>query len=148
MLFAAGWALYGCWQLSDRKEIQKVDRDLMALGFVFALTLILYVVFAKIGINYRPVLEDGYLEPSFPSSHTLLAVVVFGCSLAECERRMMKGTKKAVIERSSYGCFCLLLEIVIGRLLSGVHWLTDILGGILIGTAIVEMFKGIVEKYD
>ena len=71
--------IYGCiglHQLIKRKSFLKVDKEIIILGCFYVAMLIVYIIFEKVFINYRPVLIDGQLEFSYPSSHTVLSLCV------------------------------------------------------------------------
>lgn len=135
-------AFFGClglYQLIKRKSLLKVDRDILSLGGIYIIMGILYILFDKVAINYRPYLEAGETEPeaSFPSSHTLLAVVV----LLTAAIYVLKHIEKAPVK---YALASVLLVItvltVVTRFLSGVHWFTDIIAGILYGLTLVSLY--------
>ena len=106
--------------------------------------LIVYILADKIVINYRPVLEDGVLESSYPSSHTLLACCICASSLL-IAKYYMKNQK--LLKIFNYGTIILMIISVVGRLLSGVHWLTDILGGIIISAFLVYLYYSFIYSY-
>jgi len=132
------FAVIGLNQWIKRKSILKVDKSLFVLGVTYAVSLVLYVLFEKFVINYRPVILPGksVLEPSFPSSHTMLTLIVVGTAIMECAR-MLKNlkTRKAI----NVLLYLALIITILGRMISGVHWFTDILGGIFIGSAILAI---------
>ena len=64
----------GFVQLIKRKSLFKVDRDLIFLGIYYVAVIFGYLIFEMIPINYRPILIDGMLEASYPSSTTLLVL--------------------------------------------------------------------------
>ena len=144
ILVALLMAAAGAAQLIKRKSLRKVDLELTALGGLYALVIFLYVFFEFVVVNYRPVLMDGSTAPesSFPSTHTMLAIVVLGSAMMLIPRYIsdIKLGKIMYIV-----CFCVLVLIVVGRLLSGVHWLTDILGGILISLALLSLFSAVLD---
>ena len=43
-------------------------------------------------------------------------------------------------------CGILLIITVMGRMIAGVHWATDILGGMLLALALVELYRGVTEE--
>lgn len=133
--------IYGCiglYQLIKRKNLLKIDREIIVLGCFYVAVLVMYVVFDKaIVINYRPVLEDGVLEPSYPSSHTMLALCVGLSSLIVSKSYF----NKKYIDKINIVTCVLIGLIVAGRLLSGVHWLSDIFGGVLLSCALIAIFK-------
>ncbi len=138
------YAVVGLYQLIKRKNLLKVDNEIIALGVFYIIVLGLYFLFDKIAINYRPVLENGKLEASFPSSHTLLAICVC-VSATWINKRLFKSDMTKI-----FNCLLLLMAVatVFARFLSGVHWLTDIFGGIIISSALLMCFKTVLEMLD
>lgn len=134
------YGLVGLFQWIKRKCLAKVNKNVLILGAFYALVLVVYVLFEKIVINYRPVLEDGVLEASYPSSHTILAICVCASSIIASPRIFKKNVKIFNILTGA-----LLVGIVLTRLFSGVHWFTDIIGGILISMSLCYLFMGAVE---
>ena len=130
----------GLWQLIQRKSLKKVDTELYVLAGLYVVTAIVYVFFDKVAVNYRPILENGSTVPesSFPSSHTMLACVVLGSALLLLPRYIQNRNIRRAL---SLVCCLFMLLIIVGRLLAGVHWLTDILGGILIGGLLITLFS-------
>ena len=138
ILLGAMFAVIGALQLIRRRSLAKVDPEIIALGALYAVTLILYLLFDKVALNYRPILENGVLEPSYPSSHTLLSLVVFGSAFLLIRRYFYPGRVQKVLT----GCdLVFLILTVLARLLSGCHWLTDIVGGMLISAALLGWFS-------
>ena len=134
----------GMMQLVKRKSLMKVDRELLGAGVLYVVVLALYVAFEKIIVNYRPVIMPGETAPeaSFPSSHTLLACVVFGSTviLADTYVRKHKARKRV---RAIF--VILIIVMVVGRLFSGVHWITDIVAGLLFSGSLLSAFKGYID---
>ena len=147
LALAAGgvFAVIGLKQLIERKSLKQVDRQILALGGLFVLLGVIYVLFEKLVVNCRPVLMEGETVPeaSFPSSHTVLAFVIFG-AVAMMLKDYVKDKKTAALLQNV--CLVLLLVAVIGRLISGVHWFTDIIGGIFLSVALLQTFSGVLEK--
>lgn len=137
LIEAAGFAAYGVIQLIKRKSLKKIDKDLFVLAAAYVLLAIFYVAFEKIVINYRPVLENGEKAASYPSSHTMLTLTIAGSGIFMLRRRISHRTALISAETLSAA---VMLVMVIGRALSGVHYLTDIFGGILLSAAIVTLF--------
>ena len=132
-----GFALLGLIQWVKRKKLLKVDRDILALGVFYAVVFAVFLLFEILIINYRPILIKGVLEVSYPSSTTMLAMCVMPTAMLQFKARM----KNAVIKRILL-CLCAMFTafMVIARLVSGVHWFTDIIGGALISTALVVIY--------
>ncbi len=139
LLVVAFFGLLGILQLIQRKSLAKVDKDIIALGGFYAVVLVFYVLFEKVVINMRPVivdLEEG-LEASYPSSHTMLAVCVFTTAIFQFNSRIKNDMAAKVIDII---CSVLLVVTVVGRLLSGVHWFTDIIGGLLLSGSLIVCY--------
>ena len=137
---AFGFAVLGIVQCIKRKSLLKVDRSILTLGGFYIVVMAVYILFEIVVINYRPTLIDGYLEASYPSSTTILVMCVMPTAMMQLRTRI----KNDLFRR------CVMLTItvfitfmVIGRLVSGVHWITDIIGGALFSTAIVLMYYSI-----
>ena len=137
---AFGFAVLGLVQWVGRKSLFKVDRSILALGGFYIIVLAMYIFFEIVVINYRPVLIDGYLEASYPSSTTMLVMCVMPTAMMQLHARI----KSDVFRR------CVLISIaaftafmVIGRLASGVHWLTDIIGGALVSAGLVITYASL-----
>lgn len=131
--------LLGLWQLFRRKSLFKIDADLYCAAGAYVLVAVFYVLFEIAVVNCRPVLVDGVLEASYPSSHTMLTVCLSGIAAHQLWRRIACRAGQW-ISLILWGCVG--LGTVVGRLLSGVHWLTDILGGGLLGSAILLVYFG------
>ena len=145
ILIAALYALLGCYQLIQVKKLSKVDKRLYILAGFYIVFAILYVLFDKIAINYRPVLIDGELEASFPSTHTMLAICICGSSLLISKYFVTHKEIRKYIDFMTWG---LMIFIVVARVLSGVHWFTDILGGIIISLFLLMLFYTIIYIVD
>lgn len=138
-----GYALLGLGQLIKRKKIAKVDKEIIILGIFYILVLGIYIFFEKCIINYRPILIDGILEASYPSSHTMLSIFVCGSAII-LNKKLFKDKKwLKVVNEFNY---LLLFSVLGGRILSGAHWITDILGGVLFAGALLVSYKGLIEK--
>ena len=145
LLLAAVFALAGLVQLVRRKSLWRVDPELLALACLYAAVFILYVLFEVVIINYRPILMPGepHPEASFPSSHTMLACVILGSANLLAGRYVPAGRVQAALRVL---CCVLTAVVVLGRLYSGVHWFTDICGGVLYGAALVFLFAEALDR--
>ncbi|MEE0946880.1 MAG: phosphatase PAP2 family protein [Acutalibacteraceae bacterium] len=140
-----GFAAVGLMQWIWRKDIKKVDYDILVLGGFYVITMSVYILFENVVINYRPVLINGILEASYPSSTTLLALCVMPTAIMQFKVRI----KNSILKKSVIALFYLFtVFMVICRLISGVHWLTDIVGGILLSTALVMLYRFAVNLKD
>ena len=137
---AFGFAVLGLVQWIKRKSLLKVDQSILTLGGFYIVVMAVYILFEIVVINYRPTLINGYLEASYPSSTTMLVMCVMPTAMMQLRTRI----KNDLFRR----CVMLVIAVfiafmVIGRLVSGVHWITDIIGGALFSTAIVLMYYAI-----
>ena len=140
-----GFGLLGLMQWIRRKSIAKVDRDILLLGLYYILVILGYLLFEMIPINYRPILIDGVMEASYPSSTTLLVLSVMPTLLFQVNRR----SKSETIRRAT-AAFVILFSafMVIGRTISGVHWLTDIAGALLLSFGLYGLYRTAVIALD
>ena len=131
----------GFVQLVKRKSLFKVEHDIILLGIYYFIVIFGYLIFEMIPINYRPILIEGFMEASYPSSTTLLVLSVMPTLIFQVNRRLENVVVKKTI--------CILVSIftafmVIGRLVSGVHWFTDIVGSIMLSTGLFYIYKAVV----
>ena len=147
ILEAVGFAAYGVYLLVKGKSFKSVNADIYALAVVYVVLAVLYVFFEKVIINYRPVILDAAkgAEASFPSSHTMLAITIILSGMTELNTLIENKTAKIVINVISV---IVVLVSVIGRLISGVHWFTDILGGALISFCLVCAFAAFANREE
>ena len=131
----------GLIQLVKRRRLLKVDCDILLLGIYYVIVILCYLVFEMIPINYRPVLIDGRLEVSYPSSTTLLVLGVMPTLVYQTRRRVRNILVKKVICIST-GLFSAFM--VLGRLFSGVHWFTDIVGSVILSAGLFYVYKAVV----
>ena len=133
IVVALGFAILGLVQLIKRRSLCKVDQGILALGTFYIIVIAVYVLFEYVVINYRPVLINGILEVSYPSSTTLLTLCVMLTAAMQFEARIQnKAIRKAIV----IGIVIFTTFMVIGRLIFGVHWFSDIIGGILFSTGL------------
>lgn len=145
ILTAFLFALAGFIQMVKRKSPLKVDREILALGGLYIIVIGLYVLFELVIVNYRPIIMPDGLHPeaSFPSSHTMLVCVIMGSDMMLLKRYI----PNKILRRTLWTIAAAMIGItVIGRLISGVHWFTDILGGLLISTVLLSLFSLMIES--
>lgn len=142
LLVAAVFGLLGVAQLVTKKSITKVDTDIIILGGFYVLVMIFYVLFEVFIINYRPVILEEGLEASYPSSHSMLVFCIMITAIMQFRSRI---SEKRVLLIAEIVSIVIISVTVLGRLVSGVHWFTDILGGVLLGTALVMLYYSAVE---
>ena len=139
------FGLVGLIQLIKRKSLLKVEPTILALGVFYVLVVICYVFFEVVVINHRPVLMDGVLEASYPSSHTMLVLTVMGSAIVVFRRSVASKTSKIIFECAADA---IILITLVGRTLSGVHWITDIAGGVLLSAALITLYIAALRVMD
>lgn len=135
-----GFGALGLCQWIKRKSIRKVDFDILVLGGFYVVTIAAYLLFESVVINYRPVLIGGALEASYPSSTTILVMCVMPTAGMQLGERIKNRVLRKVV---SIGISAFIAFMVIGRLLCGVHWFTDIVGGALLSVGLVKMYASV-----
>ncbi len=135
---AAGFGFCGLIQWIKRKSLWKVDRSILILGCFYIAVFAVYIFFEWFSLNYRPVLIENRLEASYPSSTTVLTLCVMVTALMQWKRRISNKMFKRFLQ---FADIVFIIFMVLGRLLSGVHWITDIIGGGLISVALILMYQ-------
>ena len=135
------FGVLGLVQLIKRRSLLRVDPDILLLGIYYVLVIACYLIFEMIPVNYRPVLIEGRLEASYPSSTTLLVLSVMPTLWFQANRRV----SNAMI-RKAVAVFVVTFSVfmVIGRLVSGVHWATDIIGSVLLSAGLYMLYRSVV----
>lgn len=139
------FGILGLIQLIKRRNMFKVDTDILILGIYYIVVILAYLIFEMVPINYRPMLIDGHLEASYPSSTTLLVLSVMPTLKYQIDRRV-KSVR--VIKANTVFVIVFSVFVVIGRLISGVHWLTDIIGALFLSIGLFLIYEGAVEKIE
>jgi undecaprenyl-diphosphatase len=141
---AFGFAVLGLVQWIKRKSLLKVDRSILSLGGFYIVVMAVYILFEIVVINYRPTLINGYLEASYPSSTTMLVMCVMPTAMMQLRARIKNKVFKrcVIVTIAAFTAF-----MVIGRFVSGVHWITDIIGGVILSTGLVMLYCLVCGKY-
>ena len=145
ILICGCFGILGLCQWIRRKSLLQVDRDILLLGAYYLLVIAAYLFFEMVPINYRPILIDGYLEASYPSSTTLLVLSVMPTLKHQTDRRCEKQTLRYFVT-----AFTVLFSVfmVVGRLISGVHWATDIIGSVILSAGLFMLYCAAVARAD
>ncbi|MBQ8188935.1 MAG: phosphatase PAP2 family protein [Lachnospiraceae bacterium] len=131
----------GCIQLIKGRSLFKVDYDIILLGIYYVLVVFGYLIFEMMPINYRPILIEGFMEASYPSSTTLLVLCVMSTLIEQINRRSKNEMVKKIVKVL---VICFSIFMVVCRLISGVHWLTDIAGSIMLSVGLFCIYKAAV----
>lgn len=138
---AFSFAVLGLIQWIKRKKLKLVDYSIFVLGGFYIVTMAVYVLFEFLVVNYRPVLIGGYLEASYPSSTTMLVLTVMPTAMMQFNSRIKnKAVKRVILILIT----AFIAFMVLARLVSGVHWLTDIVGGVIISVGLVMIYNAFV----
>jgi undecaprenyl-diphosphatase len=121
-----------------------VDRDLILLGVYYVVVIGAFFLFEIFPVNYRPILIEGRLEASYPSSTTLLVLSVMPTLTFQIDRRCKSEELKWIVRilTALFSAF-----MVVGRLICGVHWFTDIVGGLVLSTGLFLLYKAMVQIF-
>ena len=141
LMFVMGFGTLGLIQWIKRKQLLKVDYSILVLGGFYIVMMAVYVLFEMLVVNYRPVLIGGILEASYPSSTTMLVMCVMPTAIMQFNTRIKNNVLKQFVASSM---IAFIVFMVIGRLVSGVHWLTDIIGGALLSAGLVLLYRAII----
>ncbi len=145
LLVAGGFAGLGIWQLISRKSLKKVDLDLYLLAGLYVVMMIFYLLFEVVVINYRPILVDGILEASYPSSHTMLVCVIMGSAAFQAGLRLKNRLLRYGMMIASS---LVAILTALGRLFAGAHWFTDVFAAVLLSGFLVLLYKSLVLQFQ
>lgn len=142
LMFVPGFGMLGLIQWIKRKSIKKVDYNILVLGGFYLVVFAVYILFETVVINYRPVLINGVLEASYPSSTTMLVLCVMPTAVMQLNARIKNDILKRIVV---WLITAFVVFMVAGRLISGVHWFTDIVGGALLSGGLVQLYRSVVS---
>ena len=136
----AVFGVVGLAQLVKRKSLQKVDRDIIVMGIYYVAVIALYLLFEAVTVNCRPVLINGVLEASYPSSTTMLVMCVMPTAAMQAEKCIKNSMLKKCAVAAAYA---FTVFMVTARFVSGVHWFSDIVGGVLLSAGMVMLYSAL-----
>jgi len=142
IVIAFFYGITGLIQLIQYRNIKKVNPNIIALGVFYIIIIGLYIFFETITVNYRPILMNGILERSYPSTHIFVSTCILFSAVLINRNMMFDNLFRKILEIIF---LTLLFIIVIGRLLSGVHWATDLFGGLLLSIGLLSLFYTLLQ---
>ena len=146
LLVCVYFACVGALQLVRRRSLFAVDRNILVTGGLYVVVLALYAFFEKVIVNYRPVImpDAAMPEASYPSSHTMLICVVMISAMMLMKDYMFPNPRVRKIARIV--CWVIVGVTVFGRLFCGVHWFTDIVGGVLLSAGLLNLYASLLTE--
>ena len=131
----------GVYELIKKRSIKKVDPRLTWLPLPLALMTLTYFLFDKVWIlNVRP---NGSGEPSFPSTHVMVVTTIFFVVTIILPKYIKNKTTRLIIEI----IMAIMISLTaVGRVMSGMHWVADVLGAIVFGFLFSEIYYYIVSN--
>ena len=136
------FAILGFCQWIKRKSLKKVDKELLWAILPFILMVATYIVFDKfIILNTRP---NGSSEPSFPSTHTMVVATIFLITAIILPKYIKSRAARIVLDLMMLA-FVVLVSI--GRVLANMHWISDVVGGLVFAAIFATIYYLIIRRY-
>lgn len=137
----AVFVFLGIYQLFACKSLLKVDRRLLWMIFPLLLMAITYIIFDKLFVlNVRP---NGSGETSFPSTHVMVVATIFMLIAINLPYYIKS---KAICILLDLAMLALLVLVCVGRVLSEMHWLSDVLGGLAFALIFAFIYYLIIRR--
>ena len=136
------FGILGLCQWHKSKSLKKVDKELLLAIIPFSLMLVTYVIFDKFFIlNTRP---NGSGEPSFPSTHTMVVATIFFITAIILPKYIKSKTACAILDSMM---LILLILVCVGRVLANMHWVSDVIGGLIFAVIFTTIYYLIIRRY-
>lgn len=136
------FAILGLCQWVNRKSLKKVDKPLIAMFLPLIAISITYFVFDKFLIwNTRP---NGSGEPSFPSTHVMVVATIFLCIAIILPRYIRSKFAYILLDAMM---LILLTLVCVGRVVSNMHWISDVIGGLIFAGIFATIYYLIIRSF-
>ena len=143
ILAVLGILAWQIWQWVQRKSLRRIDVNLIFFDIVVAVLVFVYIFFEIVIINYRPELDHGVAKASYPSSHAMLFATVLPLLIWQIWHYIKSKPWRIVL---TVLLTVVMVVGVVGRLLSGVHWFTDIVAGMLVSCCLDALYLTLVSR--
>ena len=126
---------------SGRADGVDTDKNLMSTFFLYVMTLASCFILRIMKVNYGPIVMPGQtnLTCSFPSAGVLLFIVAMGSTAFHVWDIWYERKKRAVV--MSVLCVSVMVFGIVAQMISGTTWLTDTLGGVLLGITLLTLYS-------
>ena len=138
----AVFAVLGFFQWIKRKSLKKVDKELLWAILPLSLMAATYVIFEKfIILNVRP---NGSGEPSFPSTHTMVAATIFFITAIILPKYIKSRAARITLDLMM---LIFIILVSIGRVLANMHWVSDVCAGLVFAAIFATIYYLIIRRY-
>ncbi|MBQ3830409.1 MAG: phosphatase PAP2 family protein [Spirochaetales bacterium] len=141
LMLAGANAIIAIADFIRHRGIMNMHRRNIITMCYYAVVVAFYVLFEFVVINQRPT----EAEASYPSSHTMLALCVLYSEFVLLGFAAERNRSWASVFRIV--CIVAMLSMIAFRLLSGVHWFTDICGGILLSLSLMMFYRACICRF-
>ncbi|MBR2658515.1 phosphatase PAP2 family protein [Candidatus Saccharibacteria bacterium] len=133
--------ILGICQWISRKSLKKVDKRLLFAPIPLVLMVVIYFIFDKfLVLNTRP---NGSGESSFPSTHVMVVATIFFIVAIILPKYIRSKVALAILD---IVMLALLSIVCVGRILSDMHWLSDVIGGLAFAAIFTEIYYLCLKK--
>ncbi|MCQ2382504.1 MAG: phosphatase PAP2 family protein [Clostridia bacterium] len=139
ILVLVGILAWQIWQWIMCKKLARIDWNLLMFDVIMVCLAVVYVFFEVVVINYRPAGDKA----SYPSSHAMLFATVLPLLIYQVWHYLQNKPWRIVL---TVALSSIQVIGLVGRLLAGVHWFTDILGGVIISCCLDCFYIFFVSK--
>ena len=138
----AVFAVLGFCQWIKRRSLKKVDKPLLWAILPLFLMVVTYIIFDKFLIlNTRP---NGSGEPSFPSTHVMVVATIFSIIAIILPKYIKSRVARITLDLMM---LALLVLVCVARVLADMHWISDVVGGLIFAVIFAVIYYLITRRY-